>query len=62
MKGKALRVSCMLCIWQETWSTRNSAQAAVVWHVFNEHRVAWTDIAGHRLPVDPKPDTIGVKL
>lgn len=58
-KKQTTRVNCILCMWEQVWSTLEAAQAAVSWHVFNEHRETWTSIIGPRLPQDKKPETLG---
>lgn len=53
---------CKLCGHRESWTTEVAAQAASVWHVYNEHLDEWKHLAGTRRPVDPHPEELGSKL
>jgi len=56
--------SCKLCDWMESWTEKAAAEAAAVWHVFNDHHDVWTERMGtpDRLPVDKMPEDYGRRL
>lgn len=56
--------TCNLCPWRESWTTQWAAEAAAVWHVYDEHRAVWTERMGspERLPVDKMPEDYGRRL
>lgn len=58
------RALCTLCPWAESWTTRDAAQAAAVWHVYNDHHDIWLERMGtpDRLPVDKMPADLGRRL
>jgi len=43
---------CTLCPWTESWTTREAAEAAAVWHVYDAHHDVWTERMGSP---DPPP-------
>ncbi|MEO6157146.1 MAG: hypothetical protein ABIQ39_05900 [Ilumatobacteraceae bacterium] len=55
---------CAVCPKNESWTTEQAAQAASVWHVYNDHREVWTTLMGtpDRLPVDRMPEDYGRKF
>lgn len=55
---------CEQCGTSETWSTRDAAQAAAVWHAYREHREAYIAAIGgeDRPPRDPLPEMLGRQL
>lgn len=56
--------SCKLCPWRESWTTQDAAEAAAVWHVYDDHHDTWTELIGtpERLPVNKMPADYGRKL
>lgn len=54
---------CKICGASEHWTTRDAAQAAAVWHVYNDHREAYVATIGEdRPPKDPVPENLGRQL
>lgn len=56
--------SCTLCPWRESWTARAAAEAAAVWHVYNDHHDRWTELMGTSdpLPVNNLPEDYGRRL
>jgi hypothetical protein len=56
--------SCNLCPWRESWTTRAAAEAAAVWHVYDDHWAVWIERmqSPDRLPVNKMPWDYGRKL
>jgi hypothetical protein len=56
--------SCNLCPWRESWTTAAAAEAACVWHVYDEHWGTWIELmqTPDRLPVNKMPEDYGRKL
>jgi hypothetical protein len=56
--------SCTLCPWRESWTTQAAAEAAAVWHVYDDHHSVWTELQGTALrpPVNKMPEDYGRRL
>lgn len=54
--GAPANMVCFYCPARETWPTREEAQAAAVWHVYDLHPETWLQVIGDRPPVDLRPD------
>jgi hypothetical protein len=50
---------CKQCGHKESWTTKRAAEAAAVWHIYQQHYPIWVRIAGKRPPKDPRPETLG---
>jgi hypothetical protein len=55
---------CSLCTWRESWTTRTAAEAAAVWHVYDDHREVWVERIGTTDPpaVVMMPEDYGRRL
>jgi len=54
---------CRMCVITETWSTKDAAQAAAVWHAYHAHPVAFAAAVEHDGPPrDPLPEMLGRQL
>ena len=42
--------------------TRQAADSATVWHLFDAHPLRWPALAGRGYPVDPPPSRLGRRL
>lgn len=43
------------CTYVEYWPSRQQAQAAAVWHVYDHHPDQWKAVIGDRAPQDLRP-------
>lgn len=48
-------IKCSYCDSRPTWETREEAEAAAVWHVYERHPELWLQEVGDRLPKDFRP-------
>jgi hypothetical protein len=51
----AITFTCQYCGEQQKWETRESANVAASWHLYDAHPLRWLTVAGHRPPTDPRP-------
>ena len=51
----AITFPCQYCGEQQEWETRESANVAASWHLYDYHPLRWLTVAGHRPPTDPRP-------
>ena len=51
----AITFTCQYCGQQQEWETRESANLAASWHLYDDHPLRWLTVAGHRPPMDPRP-------
>ena len=47
-----LGFTCQFCGETQEWDSREAADAAALWHLFDEHPVRWLAIAGQALEAD----------
>lgn len=64
MKATEFAFICSQCEKSESWTTEIAAQAAAVWHVYDDHWDIWMQLTGspERLPVDKRPEDYGRKF
>jgi hypothetical protein len=54
--------TCQFCSERQEWDTREAADAAAVWHLFEVHPLRWRATAGDRCPTDLPPTRLGQRL
>ena len=54
--------TCQFCSERQEWDTREAADAAAVWHLFEVHPLRWRATAGDRCPTDLPPTRLGHRL
>jgi len=54
--------TCQFCSERQEWDTREAADAAAVWHLFEFHPLRWRATAGDRCPTDLPPTRLGHRL
>ena len=54
--------SCQFCGETQKWDSREAADSAALWHLFQEHPLRWVAVAGDRYPTDPPPTRVGHRL
>jgi hypothetical protein len=54
--------TCQYCAQHQQWDTREAADSAAVWHLFDAHPLRWLAVAGAGYPVDPAPSRLGRQL
>ena len=51
--------ACQYCSEHQEWDTRQAADSAAVWHLFDAHPLRWLALAGGGYPVGPAPSRLG---
>ena len=54
--------TCQFCSERQEWDTREAADAAAAWHLFEVHPLRWRAVAGDRPPTDLPPTRLGHRL
>lgn len=54
--------TCQFCNEHQEWDTRQAADSAAVWHLFEAHPMRWATIAGPTIPTYPAADELGRQL
>jgi len=51
--------SCQYCGETQKLDSREAADSAALWHLFQEHPLRWVAVAGDRYPTGPPPTPVG---
>ena len=54
--------TCQYCSEHQEWDTRQAADSAAVWHLFDAHPLRWLALAEGGYPVGPAPSRLGRRL
>ena len=54
--------TCQYCSEHQDWDTREAADSAAVWHLFDAHPFRWLAVAGGGYPASPPPSRLGRQL
>ena len=54
--------TCQYCAQHQEWDTREAADSAALWRLFDDHPLRWLAVAGHGYPVGPRPSRFGRQL
>lgn len=57
-----LGFTCQYCGETQEWDSREAAEAAALWHLFEEHPLRWLAVADQAAPADPPPRQVGHRL
>jgi len=54
--------TCQFCSERQEWDTREAADPAAAWHLFEIHPLRWRATAGDRCSTDLRPTRLGHRL